>query len=62
MQGCCTDYDELVSQLSTPSMTARDMGKWLQALKLCVSHLREDCTLLVMATLVSIVMWIIGDS
>ena len=33
-------------------MSGRDMNKWLQALKLCVSRLDEDCGLLVSATLV----------
>ena len=29
------------------------MGKWLQGLKLSVSHITEDCRALVTATLVS---------
>ena len=38
--------------MSGPEMSSGDMGKWLQALKLCVSRLDEDCGQLVSATLV----------
>ena len=34
-------------------MPAQEMGKWLRALKLCVSYLTQDCEQLVAATLVS---------
>ena len=51
-QGYGAEYGELVEKLRGLDMLPCDMGKWLQALKLCVSHLDEDCGLLVAATLV----------
>lgn len=42
-----------MEKLSSPDMPAQEMNKWLQALKLCVCHLDQDCDLLVIATLVS---------
>lgn len=50
-QGYCADYSELVEKLSCQTMSEREMGKWLRALKLCVSQLNQDCELLVVATL-----------
>lgn len=54
VQGYCADYSELVEKLSCQTMSEREMGKWLRALKLCVSQLNQDCELLVVATLVSL--------
>ena len=54
-QGDDGDYQAAVEQLSTSQMKQVTMQRWLQALKLCVSHLTEDFDLLVGATLVRII-------
>jgi len=54
-QGDDGDYQAAVEQLSTSHMKQVTMQRWLQALKLCVSHLTEDYDLLVGATLVRII-------
>ena len=54
VQGDAGDYQAAVEQLSASQMKPVAMQRWLQALKLCVSHLTEDFDLLVGATLVRI--------
>ena len=41
-----------MEKLSGSGVAGSDMGKWVLGLKLCVSHLDEDCGQLVAATLV----------
>jgi len=54
IQGDAGDYQAAVEQLSASQMKPVAMQRWLQALKLSVSHLTEEFDLLVGATLVSV--------